>query len=208
MSFATAAAELPVFEYAEVFLDPASPLAGARQFAQLLLKKDAEISDRIVRALADVSPRRADVKRSYRESLALPFSQLLEGIAARPLYGPRERQELEALLDRMDALHADLLKAIVARSPSTSTKEIEERLKPALDEAFESIEKELERAGQPLPVDVSDPTQRIHFKAVLVMPAAITRANTCVQGDTATWEFDQDDLYGRGFEMWAKAGGR
>ena len=49
---------------------------------------------------------------------------------------------------------------------------------------------------------------KIHFKVTLLMPAAITRANACVQGDTAVWEFDQDDLYGRGFEMWARAGGR
>lgn len=27
-------------------------------------------------------------------------------------------------------------------------------------------------------------------------------------GETAPWEFDQDDLYGRGFEMWARAAAR
>jgi hypothetical protein len=49
---------------------------------------------------------------------------------------------------------------------------------------------------------------KIRFKVTLVMPAAITRANACAQGDTVVWEFEQDDLYGRGFEMWARAGGR
>lgn len=40
------------------------------------------------------------------------------------------------------------------------------------------------------------------------MPAPIVRANTCATGDTATWEFEGEDLYGRGFEMWAKAESR
>jgi hypothetical protein len=37
------------------------------------------------------------------------------------------------------------------------------------------------------------------------MPAPITRANTCFTGDTATWEFDQDDLYTGPFVMSARA---
>ena len=36
----------------------------------------------------------------------------------------------------------------------------------------------------------------------------IVSANACVSGDTAVWEFDQDDLYGRGFEMKASAAAR
>jgi hypothetical protein len=33
------------------------------------------------------------------------------------------------------------------------------------------------------------------------MPVPILRANTCATGDTAQWDFDEDDLFGRGFEM-------
>jgi hypothetical protein len=40
------------------------------------------------------------------------------------------------------------------------------------------------------------------------MPAPILRANTCFQGDVATWDFDSEDMYGRGFEMSAVAGAR
>jgi hypothetical protein len=40
------------------------------------------------------------------------------------------------------------------------------------------------------------------------MPAPILRANTCVAGDTATWEFEEEDLFGRGFEMKALASPR
>ena len=49
---------------------------------------------------------------------------------------------------------------------------------------------------------------KLRFRATLVMPVPIVSANACMSGDTAVWEFDQDDLYGRGFEMWARAGGR
>jgi hypothetical protein len=37
------------------------------------------------------------------------------------------------------------------------------------------------------------------------MPAPIVRANACINGDTVVWEFDEYDLYGRGFEMQARA---
>jgi hypothetical protein len=49
---------------------------------------------------------------------------------------------------------------------------------------------------------------RVHFRATLVMPVPILRANTCVSGDTAVWEFDDDELFGRGFEMTALAAPR
>ena len=40
------------------------------------------------------------------------------------------------------------------------------------------------------------------------MPAPILRANTCVTGDSAEWEFEEGDLFGRGFEMKALAASR
>ena len=40
------------------------------------------------------------------------------------------------------------------------------------------------------------------------MPLPILRANACVNGDTAVWEFDEEDLSGRGFEMKAFAAAR
>jgi hypothetical protein len=40
------------------------------------------------------------------------------------------------------------------------------------------------------------------------MPVPIVSANACVSGDTPVWELDQDDLYGRGFEMKASAAAR
>jgi hypothetical protein len=61
----------------------------------------------------------------------------------------------------------------------------------------------LEAAGLPLVLGQGE--LKLHFRATLVMPVPIVSANACVSGDTATWEFDQDDLYGRGFEMKASA---
>lgn len=65
-----------------------------------------------------------------------------------------------------------------------------------------SFQKEMNDLGISLP---GDGGMNVHFRVVLVMPAAIVRANTCLSGDTASWEFDQGDLDAGGFEMWAKA---
>jgi hypothetical protein len=40
------------------------------------------------------------------------------------------------------------------------------------------------------------------------MPVPIVSANAWVSGETAVWEFDQDDLYRRGLEMKASAAAR
>jgi hypothetical protein len=53
-----------------------------------------------------------------------------------------------------------------------------------------------------------DPQRSVHFRATLLMPVPILRANACVTGDTAVWEFDEEDLFGRGFEMKAFAAER
>ena len=37
------------------------------------------------------------------------------------------------------------------------------------------------------------------------MPVPVLRANACIAGDTVVWEFEEEDLYGRGFEMKALA---
>jgi hypothetical protein len=197
-----------LYEYAETFLDPASPLAGARALAQLVAKGDGDFADKVAAGLGTLAPRRADVRRAYREQLAQPFSREVERLAARPLYGPRERKELDELLDRLEAMLDGLGAEIVQKSPVASPLEIEEKLKPVFDDFGEGLDKQLKATGMPPPFDFSEPVTKIRFRVTLVMPAAITRANACVQGDTAIWEFDRDDLYGRGFEMWARAGGR
>jgi hypothetical protein len=202
VSFAMSAEDIPVYEYSETFLDPSSPLAGARLLAQHLAKKESEFADRVTAGLGAMAPRRADVRRAYREKLTQPFTREVERLAARPIYGPREKKELERLLERLEAMSDDLSATLVQASPVAAPREVEEKLKAVLDAFGDSAD------DQPSFFDFLGSGPKIRFRVTLVMPAAITRANACVQGDTAVWEFDQDDLYGRGFEMWARAGGR
>lgn len=196
------------YDFTEVFQDPASPLAGVRFLAQALAKRENAFADAVGAALGPMAPRRADVRRAYRDSFALPFSREVERLGARPIYGPRERKEIEGLLDRLDALHKDLVQAILAASSATAVDEMTKRIEDVGQEWGDELSAELAEAGLPHLFETKQANAKLHFRVKLVMPAAITRANTCFSGDTAIWEFDQDDLYGRGFEMWAKAGGR
>ena len=195
------------YEYSETFLDPASPLEGLRLLSRALLKKDEAFAAEALRRLDGVPLHGPDVARAFRDSLALPFAAEVSALANRPVYGPRERRDIEALGDRLTALSKELTERLVALAPGLDA----ERAGEALDDVFEAmgepVGREVFDAGFPLPPFGSDLARpRIHFHATLVMPAPIVRANTCANGDTATWDFDGDDLYGRGFEMWATAG--
>jgi hypothetical protein len=81
--------------------------------------------------------------------------------------------------------------------------EIEAAAEASFNSLGESLLAQLEEAG--LPLFTPDGQDRVRFRATLVMPVPILRANTCVAGDTAVWEFDEGDLFGRGFEMKALA---
>jgi hypothetical protein len=208
VSFAMSSDDFPVYEYSETFLDPVSPLAGTRLLAQIVARKEDDFADRVRDALGAMTPRRADVRRIYREQFAQPLTREVERLVARPVYGPREKKELDELLERLDAMSNDVKTALVQASPAAQPSELEERLKALLDEFGEAVDADFKATGQLSLFDVIGSPEKIRFRVTLVMPAAITRANACVQGDTAVWEFDQHDLYGRGFEMWARAGGR
>jgi hypothetical protein len=208
LSFAMSSDDLPVYEFSETFLDPVSPLAGTRLLAQVVAKKENDFADRVGGALGAMTPRRADVRRIYREHFVQPLTREVERLVARPVYGPRERKELDQLLERLDRMFDDVKAALLQASPAAQPRELEERLKAMLDEFGEAVDADFKATGQLSLFDVLASGPKIRFRVSLVMPAAITRANACVQGDTAVWEFDQDDLYGRGFEMWARAGGR
>jgi len=64
----------------------------------------------------------------------------------------------------------------------------------------------IEAAG--LPLTLPDRGTSVRFRATLVMPVPILRANACATGDTVVWEFEEEDLFGRGFEMKALASSR
>jgi hypothetical protein len=203
-------AEHETYEYQEVFRDPASPLAAARALSRSALKRDEAFADGFAKALADAgaeaSARESDVRRAYRERLAEPFAREVALLAERPFYGPRERRDLDALFDRLDDKQKDLASRLAFLAPGTPPEKIESAVEASFNRLGESLLAQLEEAG--LPLFTPEGRQRARFRATLVMPAPILRANTCAAGDTATWEFDEEDLYGRGFEMKALASAR
>jgi hypothetical protein len=191
------------FDYTETVVDPASPLAGARLLSQSLHKRQDDFAARLERALGDPQVRRADLKRIFNVTFAVPFTREVAALAERPTYGPRERQRVEALLDVLTEREADLLTALQGLLPGRDRQDLDDLLDAAFEDWGASLEKELAAAGLPPPT--SDRATKIRFRASLTLPAPIVRANTCFAGDTATWEFEGDDLYGRGFDMWARA---
>ncbi len=197
-----------LYEYQEVLRDPASPLAAARALSRAALKRDETFAESFALALAGsgVGPRESDVRRAYRERLAEPFAREVAELAERPLYGPRERRELDQVYDRLDAKQKALAARLATLAPDLPAEAVDAAVEAAFNETGESLLAQLDAAGLPLATDVRE--LRVHFRATLVMPLPILRANTCVSGDTAVWEFDDDDMFGRGFEMTALAAPR
>jgi hypothetical protein len=203
---AVADPERGVYEYQEVLRDPASPLAGARALSRAVLKRDEAFAKRIAAALDPTGPRETDVRRAYREELAEPFAREVATLAERPLHGPRERQELDRIYDRIDDKQRALTERLIQLSPGLAPDAIKDAVDAAVDGVGEELLAALEAQG--LPLDAGGGQLRISFRATLVMPVPILRANACVSGDTVVWEFEQEDLFGRGFEMKALAAAR
>ncbi|HXY41267.1 MAG TPA: hypothetical protein VEQ10_16455 [Vicinamibacteria bacterium] len=201
-------AEHGLYDYREVLQDPASPLAGARLLARLALRADEGFAARFAANAGENTalPPSAEVRRLFRDLFAAPFARDIAALAERPFYGPRERHDLEAIFDRLGARQKELAVRLLAATPGRSQDELEETTDRAIDQMAEPLLAELEAAG--LPLLGPEGLDAVRFHATLVMPAPIVRANTCVSGDSAEWDFDENDLFGRGFEMWAVAQAR
>jgi hypothetical protein len=197
--------EHETYEYQEVLRDPSSPLAAARALSRAALKRDEAFAEGFAAALAGKGalPRESDVRRAYRELLAEPFAREVALLAERPFYGPRERKDLEELFDRLDEKQEDLAARLAALAPGTPPEEIEAAVLASLNSLGEGLLAQLDEAG--LPLLTPEGSGRVRFRATLVMPVPILRANACVNGDTVVWEFEEEDLFGRGFEMKALA---
>ncbi len=197
-----------VYEYQEVLRDPASPLAAARALSRAALKRDEAFAESFALALAEsgVGPRESDVRRTYRERLAEPFAREVAELAERPFYGPRERRELDEVYDRLDAKQKALSARLSVLAPGLPAEAVDAAVEAAFNETGERLLAQLDAAGLPLATEVRQ--LRVHFRATLVMPVPILRANACVSGDSAVWEFEDEDLFGRGFEMKAFAAAR
>jgi len=197
--------ESAVYEYQEVFRDPASPLAAARALSRAAVKRDDGFAERFKAELGAAAPRDTDVRRAFRELFAEPFARDVASVAERPLFGPRERRELDEIYEHLDGRQQALLARLGQLAPDAPAEGLDGAVKKAMDGIGERLADDLEAAGLPLPFDIGQGALKLRFRATLVMPVPIVSANACVSGDTAVWEFDQDDLYGRGFEMKASA---
>lgn len=197
-----------VYEYQEVLRDPSSPLAAARALSRAAAKRDEAFARSFSKALEDqrAGPRESDVRRAYREIFAEPFAREVAALAERPLYGPREKRELDALFDGLTEKQKDLAARLSALTPGVPLDDVEAATDSSINSLGDELLGQLESAG--LPLFPPERLQRVRFHATLVMPAPILRANTCVAGDTASWEFAEEDLFGRGFEMTAVASAR
>jgi hypothetical protein len=196
-----------LYEYSEAFVDPASPTAAARQLARALLKRDSPFARELVQRIEAPHIKKSDVRRVYRDDFALPLLRAATALAARRAYGLRERQQLQALFQE-DRFGPALAAGLLGLLPGADPAQVRTASDASLEALMPGLESEMAAAGLPMDAlfpDLQETRAPIHFTARLVMPAPITRANTCVNGDTATWEFEGDDLYGRGFEMWARA---
>ncbi len=193
-----------LYDYQEVLRDPASPLAGWRMLSRLALKRADLFAQQFADALGERGAARdGDLRRAYRDFFAFPVAREVAQIAERPFFGPRERRELDELVGRLDDRQKELagrLATLAAAGPEDAAGATD----AAMQKLGDALLREVENAGLPLTTDDT----KIRFHATLVMPLPIQRANTCAAGDTAQWEFDEDDLFGRGFEMKALAASR
>ena len=139
-------AEHGLYEYQEVLRDPSSPLAAARALSRAALKRDGAFAEGFAEALAGkgAGPRESDVRRAFRERLAEPFAREVALLAERPLYGPRERRDLDLLFDRIDEKQKDLAARLSALAPGTPPEEIE----AAAEASFNALGDEPARAAR------------------------------------------------------------
>ncbi len=192
------------YSYSETWLDPAAPLRMLRFLAQALVRHEDRLAADAQRRMRPSALRKKEVRAAIHETVTLPFTSRVAHIAARPVYGPRERAETAATLDTLD--WKDTVARLQALDPSLGSDQVNDALDSALGSLWDAMSPELAAAGlSPTLVDPTTDEHPLHVHATLTMPAPILRANTCFQGDTATWDFDGEDLYGRGFEMSAVA---
>jgi hypothetical protein len=198
------------YEYEEVLRDPASPIAAERILSRGALKGEQAFADAFVAAFGEATegkttpPRTDDLKRLFRTLLAEPYARDVAALADRPLFGPRERRELDLVHERFDEAQKRLASRIAGLTTGVPEEGVDSATEAGIEYVGATLAQQLEDAGMPYP-SASRAELKLRFRATLVMPTPIVRANTCVAGDTAVWEFESDDLFGRGFEMRALA---
>ena len=162
-----------------MFRDPSSPLAAARALSRAALKRDEAFAEGFADALAGkgAGPRESDVRRAYRREWRSSPSAALRAAREVALRPPRREAEGPR-------------RAALGLTPGTPPEEIEAAVEASFNSLGDGLLAQLEEAG--LPLLTPEGPDRLHFRATLVMPVPILRANACVTGDTAVWEFDEE----------------
>ncbi|HEY5908192.1 MAG TPA: hypothetical protein VIZ31_09105 [Vicinamibacteria bacterium] len=191
-----------VCDYAELFRDPASPPAVLAQLMRWLSARDQPFAKAVARGLGPAAPAQKALRGAFQDRLALPLASQANALAGRRFFGPRERAEIEALFDQGTKRTEELTAAVAALSPGAGEDRVREVVEAAIDEQLDRFGKEIPGSEELLGWGTR---RRIHFRATVVMPGPILRANTCFSGDTATWEFEGEDLYLQGFDLRARA---
>jgi hypothetical protein len=125
----------------------------------------------------------------------------VDELRRRPIFGPRERRLLDEALENVEVRQAHLRRAVRELAQGLAVDDLDQAVDAAMDVLGEDLLERSRESGIPLLPDGRG--TRLTFRATLVLPYPIRRANTCATGDTAVWEFDGEELYGRGFEMMA-----
>jgi hypothetical protein len=177
----------------------------SRALARQIARRDEDFARHFHEALGDDpdAPAPDHLRRAFRELFAEPFARDISSLTTRPLYGPRERRALEEVLDSLELLQGNLGAAVHALAPGAPPDALDEAMGSSLDALGEEVFAQSEAAIEAL--GLGRRVGQLHSRATLVMPFPIQRCNACAVGDTAVWEFEGAELYGRGFEMMALA---
>jgi hypothetical protein len=192
-----------VCDYAELFVDRSSPPQVLAQITRWVSERDLPFAKAVATALGPAAPSTKALRAAYRERFALPLAARANALADRRFFGPRESREVDQLLDEGTGLASDLATAVASLAPGAGDERVEEVVKAEIDRQFD-LYGEQTPGAEDLLVGLGR-NRRVRFRATVVMPGPILRANTCFSGDTATWEFEGEDLYLQGFDLRARA---
>ena len=153
--------------------------------------RDDDFARALLRALGPSGrSSEADVRRRLPRRIAEPFAREVAASPSARSRSPRAqgaRQIYWTASTPPEGPRGALLRSPRALPAERSTRPCDDGVRRSWARSLLARARTRRPAARPR--DATQP--RIHFRATLIMPGPIVRANTCAQGDTATWEFDR-----------------
>lgn len=134
-------AEASRYEYLETVQDTNSPVLGALRIAEAAQKRDSAFGEALENALRG-RVRRDDARKVFRDSFR-PAVEGLRALSTRPLFGPREKRELEELLKKLDD-EEGTKETLLPLAAGVGKDEMAEAFAHAQEVALEPVTHELE----------------------------------------------------------------